>query len=785
VRQPAARDRADLRLVPPAAGAWLAALLATSSRPPLGLALGGLCSVAALAGAWWVARSSARVAALVRPAALVVLATLGCAAATALGGALRVHAIGTGPVTQLAAERAVGTATVVVTGDPRRRAAPAGGPPARADGVVLRARLEQLTGRGTTWRVRVPVVLLAPSDGWSGLQPSQRVRATVRLGPVGPGDDVAALLVARGPPVDVQPASTVQRAAARLRAGLRAAVADLPADQRGLVPGLVVGDTAEMPAELVADFRVAGLSHLTAVSGANVAIVLGAVLFAARWAGVRGWGLPVVGAAALAGFLVLARPEPSVLRASAMGLVVVVGMLRGVRGAGVPALGAAVLGLLLADPFLARSLGFALSVLATAGLLVLAPGWRRALARVLPPRLADAVAVPAAAQAAVAPVLVLVAPQVSLVAVPANLLAAAAVPPATVLGVLAAVTAPVSERLAALLGSAAGLPAGWIVTVGRQAASVPSATVDWPAGAVGALLLAAVLLAGGASLPALRRRPRLAVALAAVVALLVSPLGPRHRWPPPGWTAVMCDVGQGDALVLAAGPHTAVVVDAGPDPVAVDRCLRDLSVRVVPLVVLTHFHADHVEGLPGVLAGRSVGEVEVSRLPEPEEQADRVAAWTQTAGVPVTVAPVGEQRELGGVRWQILWPARVIRAEGSAPNNASVVLRVETAGLVLLLAGDLEPAAQQAVVAAAGGLLRADVLKVAHHGSRLQDPGFLAAVAPRAALVSVGAGNTYGHPAPATLSRLADLGSVVLRTDQHGDVAVVGGSTAWRLVPRR
>src|SRR4029077_988121 len=155
---------------------------------------------------------------------------------------------------------------------------------------------------------------------------------------------------------------------------------------------------------VVADFRTSGLTHLVAVSGANVAIVLAAALLAARWGGLRARAVPAAGLVAVLGFLVLARPEPSVLRATVCGVVAVVALGRGGRAAGLSALCAAVVVLLLSDPGLGRSYGFALSVLAPAGLLVLAPPWRQRLAQHLPPVVADALAVPAAAQVACAPV---------------------------------------------------------------------------------------------------------------------------------------------------------------------------------------------------------------------------------------------------------------------------------------------------------------------------------------------------------------------------------------------
>ena len=768
---------ADLRLAVPAVATWAGAFA--------GLASPG----------WWLWPSAGTVAAAglvgwrARPA---VAAALVCLAVGAAVGGLRVLGLHAGPVDALAGERAVVEARLVVTGDPSRHHGVSHGQDRARDLVVVPARLERAVVRGRVLRVRSPVLVLASGrpagddspTGWDLLLPGQRIGLTGRLGPARPGQPVAAVVAVRAPPRLVGRPSAVQRAAGDLRAGLRHAVRGLPAGPRGLVPGLVVGDTSRMPPGLVDDFRTAGLTHLTAVSGANLVIVCGFVLYVGRWAGLRGRWLPVAGGLAMAGFVVLARPQPSVLRAAAMGAVGLAALATGRRRSGLSALAGAVIGLLLADPWLARSYGFALSVLATGGLLTLAPGWARALhARGLPLPAAHALAVPAAAQVACAPVIAMISGQVSLVAVPANLLVAPAVAPATVCGVLAALASPVSGTAARLLGEAAGLPAAWIVTVARQAAGVPDAALGWPSTGVGAMALMAVLVAMVMGLRRAARHRRVLACTAVVLVAGGAVVAARPSWPPPGWLLVACDVGQGDALVLSAGPAGAVVVDAGPDPRLVDRCLTDLGVRRVAVVLLTHLHADHVEGLPGVLAGRTVAEVQVGPYGEPAGELARVRRWTGAAHVPVVPAVVGERDRLGGLHWEVLWPARVIEGEGSTPNNASVVLLVERAGLRMLLTGDVEPAAQRALLARwhAGPV---DVLKVAHHGSAYQAPELLQAARPRIALVSVGAGNDYGHPAPATMRRLAGLGAVVGRTDRDGDLAVVGDPSGLRLVRR-
>ncbi len=528
-----------------------------------------------------------------------------------------------------------------------------------------------------------------------------------------------------------------------------------------------------MPEELTEDFRTSGLTHLLAVSGTNLTLVVGSLLLLARWSGVRARGLVVVGALGVLGFVLLARPEPSVLRAAAMGSVALLGMGHHGRRRGPRALGAAVLLLLLVDPWLAVSPGFALSALATAGIIWLAPGWRDRLRRWLPRWVAEAIAVPLAAQLACTPLVAAISGQVSLVAVVANLLAAPAVGPATVLGLAGGVVGLVSGTLGRWVAAPAAWCASWIIAVAVKGAELPVAAFAWSSGAVGIGVLCVGCVVVSLFLGALLARRASALALGCVmVVVLVVPL-PSPGWPPRGWVVVVCDVGQGDGLVLNAGAGTAVVVDTGPDPSPMDRCLRRLDVHRIPLLVLTHFHADHIDGLAGALQGRSVGSIEVTSLSDPPSGAEQVRALAARAGVPVHVAAYGETGRLGPLSWQVIAPSQPPPGSSeSPPNDASLVLLVETRGVRILMMGDEEDGSQAQLMRDTGGV-RADVLKVAHHGSARQDPDLVRATGARLALISVGADNDYGHPAPSLLALLRDAGMQVERTDRDGDVAVV------------
>ena len=756
----------DLRMVPLAVVGWGATWVGTGAvAGQLGLVAAAGVVVAVLA----VLRRSWALGAV----ALVLSAGLAV-------GVAQHHRVTAGPVGALAEARAVVAVELVTTADPQVVPA-AGSKPAF---LTLRAVVRTVDGRGQAWRVRSPVLVTATGAGvpaWSRVVVGTRIATRARLQAPNPGSDFAAVVRVKGAMTETAPPAAALRLVEHVRSGLRRSVEQRRAEPRALVPALVLGDTSAMTPAITADFQVTGLTHLTAVSGANLTLLLAFLLLLARSIGVRGRWLRVVGLAGVVVFVALCRTEPSVLRAAAMGLVALAALGVGGGRKGLRTLAVAMVVLLLLDPFLSRSLGFALSVLASGGIVWWAGPWAAILHSWLPRIVAESVAVPLAAHLATLPVVASISGQVSVIGVLTNALAGPFVGPATVLGFAAAGLSLVSGPLAAVAGFGAAWSAQVILWVAHLGAGFPGASWRWPATPVALLVLAGSALVLAWLLPHLLGRPWLALVLAVllVAGFVRAPVLP--GWPPKDWFFVACDVGQGDGLVVRVGRGQAVVVDTGPDPAPMKRCLDSLGIEQVPLLVLTHFHSDHVAGLAGVLDGRSVGELLVSPLASPPGEVSTVETAAAGLGVGVRVPAVGDSGQLGDVSWLVLGPVGEHRpsegdGESAEENDASLVLMVTVRGVRVLLTGDIEPPGQQAIVAS-GADLRADVLKLPHHGSGNQDPGFIAATSARVAIASAGLDNDYGHPAPRTVRLVESLGMTLLRTDQDGSVAI-GGDAA-------
>ena len=780
----------DARLLPCTLAVWAATLIGLCWGWRISVLVAALAAVGALVVALLAAgtgascrrtrrgRSSTR-GPVLRGVVVVLVVTAGCGAAVAV----RMWFVENHPLATAPAD-AWTTAVVEPTDDPRLiRSSPFGGEPQVRVPVAIR----HVTLGGESMAVGGTAVVFAPADGWEHLLPGQRVAMRGRVsenaasGDMDPGTSVAVLRADGAPRATEAPSALAEWAG-----GIREDLAEVSAralspSAAGLFPGLIVGDTSRLPDDVREDFRVSGLTHLTAVSGANVSILLGAILLLVRFVGIGPRTGAVLAGTALVLFVIVVRPSPSVLRAAAMGGVALLALVAGRQRQALPALCTAIGLLVLVWPDLAVDVGFALSASATAGLVLIAPVWVASMqARGWPRAVAEVCAVSCAAYIVTAPILAAATGTVSVVAVAANILVTPVLAPLTVLGSLVAVCAPVVPGAAEFLARGAAPMLWWLIAVAARAASVPSAEFSLPDGPWGAAVVCCAAFAGCVLLRYKRIRYPAGVAAASVLAVWIPVRLFAPGWPANEWVFAACDVGQGDAVVLAAGDGTAVVVDSGPEATPVDRCLRRLHIDSVPVVIVSHLHADHMGGVRGVLQGRRVGEVIVG----PGAMGrDTVADLTDQAtefGVRIREAAAGEVLRVGSVTIRILGPPA--ERSGDSENDLSLVMVAETAVGRILLPGDAEAPALDALMRS-GVDVRADVLKVPHHGSRTTSEAFLAAVRPRVAVISAGRDNTFGHPHPEIVEALHEVGSRILRTDLHGDIAVVrAGSGALAVV---
>ena len=689
-------------------------------------------------------------AALGRPRARSFALVAVCVAAVAASCAWRLGQTQHSPIDGLVEQQRLATLDVEVSRD--ARVFTRFGRDAGVVGVrVLRATTKDAT---VATRDLATAFVDGPTDD---LVVGRRLTMVGRLAPSNTTSEVATIDVVRRSPT--RPAAWWWEASERVRAGVRNAVAHTGRDQSALAPALVDGDDQRISDQVQEEFRRSGLTHLLAVSGTNLTIVLAAVLVLARSLGAPRRALVVLGLLSVAGFVLLARPDPSVVRAAAMGVVGLAALGLGSRG-GIRTLSVAIVALLFIDPWLSRSPGFVLSVCATAGILLAAPPLARPLERWMPRWCALAVAVPVAAQLACTPAIVAISGEVSLVAVFANVVAGPLVAPATVAGLAGGLLDLVSTPVARIPGTVAGWCVSLILEVAHVSSSLAGASLAWRAPWWLLIVLVPLVFV---LLWRLARHPAVVVGIALGVGLgMWRP--PQVGWPPDGWVMVACDVGQGDATVVSTGDGSAMLVDVGPEPVAVDRCLDRLRVDRLAVVVITHAHADHLDGWPGAVSGRAVGAVLVGPTGGPRG-ARQIAA--------------GESFDVGELSVDVLWPTPATRApaasDGSAMNDASIVLRVTLPGwssMRLLLAGEVEPDAQEELMRRQPDLA-AEVIKMPHHGSGRQSSSFFTRVGARIATISAGADNDYGHPAATALQLLRDQQVAWWRTDTDGDIAVV------------
>jgi competence protein ComEC len=467
----------DLRLVPAALTSW-AVTAAGILWAGIGVVAALLVATVVTAAGWWAsARREAGAGARMTAAGTVAVALAGLGFAVAIQ--LRVDQARHHPI----ADRFGTVAAVIVT--PSESPRSLGGNRMMFRGSLRSVESDEMSGR---------VVVFTPVTGFTELTAGQPAAFDARITRPTRRDLTVAVLSSTGE-ASLGEAAPIQRAAQRVRTAFAAtARSALPADQAAMLPALVLGDTSALTGQTTDEFKTAGLTHLTAVSGANVTIVCGAVLLTAGLVGPR--FAVALAAVALVAFVIVVQPSASVLRAAVMGAITLLAVVSHRRRQAIPVLSASVIALMIGAPELAVDIGFALSVSATAALVVIAPAWsRRLVAHGWPKPLADAVSVAVAAQLVTAPLVAAISGRFSVVAVAANLAAAGVIAPITVIGTAAAVLSAVWPSGAEVLIRFTGPELWWLCNVAHWAAALPGASVPVPAGAIGAFTVAAVTVA--------------------------------------------------------------------------------------------------------------------------------------------------------------------------------------------------------------------------------------------------------------------------------------------------
>jgi competence protein ComEC len=325
------------------------------------------------------------------------------------------------------------------------------------------------------------------------------------------------------------------------------------------------------------------------------------------------------------------------------------------------------------------------------------------------------------------------------------------------------------------------LPATWIAMLAHGAEHLPVQSVSWPAEAPGAVLCALALAAGLVAASRASRRRR-AIAASVLVLAVAIPIGAAAGGPivaraalPGDWDLLQCDVGQGDAVLARDGDAT-LLVDTGADPTALERCLDLAGIRRLDLAVITHWDADHAGGVDAIAGRVDV----VLHGPLDGGRSDRALGPLVRGGAEIIEVGSGASGTLGAADWRVLWPP----ARTAPGNDASVVIDLRSDGVRTVFLGDLGEQAQ-ARMQREHDLGRADVVKVAHHGSADQSPELYRELAAPIGLVGVGADNGYGHPTDSLLDLLADAGTTVVRSDRSGTAALVVADDGFQLWSER
>jgi competence protein ComEC len=584
------------------------------------------------------------------------------------------------------------------------------------------------------------------------------------------------------------------------------ALGRMPAREAELARGFVLGEDEGIDAETVEDFRRAGLSHLLAVSGQNVALLalLAMSLLAAFGVPLRARLVWILGAIVV--YVPLAGAGPSILRAGVMGALSLLAALAGRRPSRFYALAVAAVVTLAVDPRIGADVGWQLSFAAVLGILLIGSPLRAAIASRVGSggwrgALAEGAAMTIAATLATAPLIAFHFGAVSTTTLVANLLALPAVAPAMWLAMLVTVAGQVPGFPLTVLNAITAPLLAYIAQVAAWCGRPSWAYLHVRLATTGLIASYLALAAGAIGVPQLLRRHRIAtlkrrrsppvdrpktsgfwmestrrwavwrVGAVAVLGLTAAALawageggGAGAAGPPVGLRVEVLDVGQGDSILLQPANAPAILVDGGPSGDELAKKLHAAGVQRLGAAVVTHEQSDHAGGIEELLGRFPVARLAYARLSR------RLLAEANDAGASPLRLAEGAQLRSGGLHMEVLWPPRELLSSplaGADPNTQALVLLARWHDFSILLTADAEA---EAVPIDPGPI---DVLKVSHHGS--DDAGLgalLDRTEPKLAVISVGADNSYGHPTPDTIATLATHHVPTLRTDRDGTIVL-------------
>ncbi|MFP7696816.1 ComEC/Rec2 family competence protein [Trueperella sp. LYQ143] len=605
--------------------------------------------------------------------------------------------------------------------------------------------------QGSTQRIRI---------SWFNqkVQRGDRIRAHGRLISAQSSDYVAARLIAQD--IDVQSGAALP---ARIRSALGDLIASGPQHLQ-LVPGIVLGDDSQIPAELVTAMRQEGLSHITAVSGAHISILLSVIFLIVGRRRYR--CAAVLSIATLAGLVFLVGLEPSVVRAAIMGVFVciAVGMRR--PSSAMPLINICIMTVCLLAPQLANRIGFQLSVCATLAIVLAGPPLSRWLARGMPRALAQILAISLVASLATGPIVVRIQPESSVWLCLANIIISPVIAPITIFGMVAAICAPWAVPVAQLCLLVCRCCTAWIYEVVIHLAHLPGSHLPTPL----ALAINAGLVAGICVFIYFDRAWICAVGAVAglsVFGVMAVSRPDTATVFADDWQIVQCDVGQGSAMLLRHKEQI-VLVDVGPADGHIGDCVNQAGVTKLDLVILSHFDSDHVRGFEELARETHIGQVWYSPNMYPYRNSQWITHLLSSYGIPGREVVVGEElADISGEKWLRIVGPLVITGDAQSTNDDSLVVLAHTADHSVLILADA-PAQRQRLLR--GQVGEVDIVVAGHHGARDQSQELADELRAQITIFSVGATNTYGHPHPDAL-RIWQA-PIQQRTDQCSDIVI-------------